>query len=317
MTAFSVAGNDHLLRSNVWSSQMKTLLEDELMGMRWVKILSEFPDGTTFNIPSVGEAETRDYSEGQAIRYDRMDTGNYTFSWDQYKYSANAVTEKFKRDSYYAEQVVSSFVPKQHRALMEAVETRILSRGNDNQTASSLNAINGADHRWVGSGTNETMAPVDFAKARYSLQKANITPTNLIAIVDPSVTYALQTSPNIMNALSPYQMSESIFKEGGTTGTRFRFNLFGFDIYESNYLKRDISETVDGLTVTVGVSNLLFSATPGDTLPIIGGFKQMPTVYSEFNKDLQQTEYLTICEYGFKLYRPENMVVVLSDTDQV
>ena len=43
----------------------------------------------------------------------------------------------------------------------------------------------------------------------------------------------------------------------------------------------------------------------------------MPTVYSEFNKDLQQTEYLTICEYGFKLYRPENMVIVLTDTDVV
>jgi hypothetical protein len=38
----------------------------------------------------------------------------------------------------------------------------------------------------------------------------------------------------------------------------------------------------------------------------------MPTVYSEFNKDLQQEEYLTICEYGFKLYRPENMVIILT-----
>jgi hypothetical protein len=316
-TGFSVAGNEHLIRSNLWSSQMKSLLLDDLMGMRFVKVLSEFPDGTTFNIPSVGEAETRDYSEGQAIRYDRMDTGNFTFSWDQYKYSANAVTEKFKRDSYYAEQVVSSFVPKQHRALMEAVETRILSRGPEYQTASNVNAINGADHRWVGSGTNETIAPVDFAKARYSLTKANVPLTNLVAIVDPSTTYALQTQANIVNALSPYQQSESIFRDGLVTGTRFRFNVFGFDVYESNYLKRDISETVDGLTVTTGVANLFFSAAPGDTLPIIGGFKQMPTVYSEFNKDLQQDEYLTIAEYGFKIYRPENMVVVLTDTDQV
>lgn len=317
MTAFSVAGNDHLLRSNLWSSQIKQLLMDDLMGMRYVKVLTEFPDGTTFNIPSIGEAESRDYSEGQAIRYDRMDTGNYTFSWDQYKYSANAVTEKFKRDSFYAEQVVSSFVPKQHRALMEAVETRILSRGPDAQTASNLNAINGADHRWVGSGTNETMAVVDFAKALYSLDKANVPKTNLVAIVDPSVVYALQTLPNVTNFLSPQPMWESVIQQGMVTGTRFRFNFYGFDVYTSNYLKRDYSETVDGLTVTTGVANLFFSAAPGDTSPIIGGFKQMPTVYSEFNKDLQQDEYLTIAEYGFKLYRPENMIVVLTDTDQV
>lgn len=317
MTGFSVAGNDHLIRSNLWSSQLKQLLLDDLMGMRFVKVLTEFPDGTTFNIPSVGEAETRDYAEGQAIKYDRMDTGNYTFSWDQYKYAANAVTNKFKRDSFYAETVVSSFVPKQHRALMEAVETRILSRIPEGQTASNVNAINGADHRWVGSGTNEVMAPVDFAKARYALTKANVPTTNLVAIVDPSVTYALQTQANIVNALSPMPMNESIFKEGLVTGTRFRFNVFGFDVYESNYLKRDISETVDGLTVTTGVANLFFSAAPGDTLPIIGGFKQMPTVESSYNKDLQQEEYLTIAEYGFKVYRPENAIVVLTDTDQV
>ncbi len=38
----------------------------------------------------------------------------------------------------------------------------------------------------------------------------------------------------------------------------------------------------------------------------------MPTVYSEFNKDLQQEEYITIAEYGFKLYRPENMVTIIT-----
>jgi hypothetical protein len=43
----------------------------------------------------------------------------------------------------------------------------------------------------------------------------------------------------------------------------------------------------------------------------------MPTVYSEFKKDLLRDEYLTVCRWGTKLYRPENLVVVLSDTDQV
>jgi hypothetical protein len=30
---------------------------------------------------------------------------------------------------------------------------------------------------------------------------------------------------------------------------------------------------------------MLFSAAGGDLNPVIGGFRQMPTVYSEFNKD--------------------------------
>lgn len=316
-SGFTVATNEHLIRSNLWSRQIKELLLDDLYAMRFVRILSDFPDGTTINIPSIGEAETFDFQEGQAIRYNKMDTGNFTFTFTQYKGSANAISEKFKRDSYYSSDVIAAFVPRQHRALMEAVETRILSRGNAGQTASDLNVINEADHRWVGSGTSESMALVDFAKARYALTKANVPLTNLVAVVDPSVTYSLQTQTNTVNLLSPMPMWESVIREGMNTGFHFRFNLYGFDVYESNYLPRDIAETVDGLSVTVGVANQFFSAAPGDTLPIIGGFRQMPTVQSEFNKDLQQTEYLTIAEYDFALYRPENMVVVLTDTNVV
>jgi hypothetical protein len=101
---------------------------------------------------------------------------------------------------------------------------------------------------------------------------------------------------------------------------KFRYNLYGFDVYVSNYLPNGIAETITlpvSRTVTTAVANQFFSAAGGDINPIVGGFRQMPTVYSEFNKDLQQEEYLTIAEYGFKLYRPENMVVVLTDTDQV
>ena len=66
-----------------------------------------------------------------------------------------------------------------------------------------------------------------------------------------------------------------------------------------------------------GVANFFFSAAPGDTTPVVGGFRQNPTVYSEFNKDLQQEEYLTIAEWGFELYRPENLVTILTAATSV
>jgi hypothetical protein len=314
---FSVANNEHLIRSNLWSRQLKQLLLDDLCAMQFVKMIEEFPDGTTINIPSIGEAETSDYSEGQSIKYSRLDTGNFTFSFDQYKYSAHSITEKFKRDSFYAQEVISAFVPRQHRALMEAIETRIWDRMNASQTAAAVNAINGADHRWVGSGTSESIALKDFQKARYALTKANVPLTNLVAIIDPSVEYTIATQANLVNLLSDVPQWESVTREGISTGMRFRFNIFGFDCYVSNYLPRDIAETIGALSTTVGVANFFFSAAPGDTLPVIGGFRQHPTVYSEFNKDLQQTEYLTIAEYGFKVYRPENIVTVLTDTNVV
>jgi hypothetical protein len=314
MAGFNDANTANLLRTNLWSRQIKELLLDELNAMKFVRIIQDFPDGTQINIPSIGEAETADFTEGQAIKYNAMATGNFVFNFDQYKYSAHAISEKFKRDSFYSADVVAAFVPRQHRSLMEAVETRILAVANAGQTASSLNVINTANHRFVGSGVNQALAFQDFAKAHYALVKANVPLINLVAIVDPTVAYTMQTQANTVNLLSPMPMWEDVIKSGAVTGFKFRFNLYGFDVYVSNYLPAIASETINGVTVTSGVANYFFSAAPGDTMPWIGGFRQMPTVYNEFNKDLQQDEYLTIAEYGFKLYRPENMVTVLTST---
>lgn len=317
MAGHAVNTDQHLIRTSLWSKQLKQLLLDDLFAMRFVRTVTDFPDGTTINYPSIGEAEIADYTEGQAIKYNKLDTGNFQFSFDQYQYSAHSITEKFKRDSYYSSEVISSFVPRQHRALMEAVETRIFNRANAGQTASDLNAINGANHRWVASGASNTIALKDFALAQFALTKAQVPLTNLVAVVDPSVAYTIQTQTNLVNLLSPQPMWDGLVREGMMTGFKFRFNIYGFDVYVSNYLPDAISETVNAVAVTNGVANLFFSAAPGDTMPIIGGFRQTPTVYHEFNKDLQQDEYLTICEYGYKLYRPENMIVVLSDKTAV
>lgn len=317
MAGFTSQGQQYLVRTQLWSTQIKELLLDELNAMKFVRIISDFPDGYTINIPSIGEAETADFNENMAIKYNALDTGNFQFSFDQYKYSANAISEKFKRDSFYAQDVISAFVPRQHRALMEAVETRIFAVANSGQTASNLNTINNASHRWVAGGTGQSITIADFAKAQYALQKANVPLTNLVAVVDPSVAYTLATQANMVNLMSPQQQWASVANDGIVTGFKFRFNVFGFDIYVSNYLPGSISETINAVAVTNGVANYFFSATPGDTCPWIGAFRQQPTVYSEFNKDLQQTEYLTICEYGFKLYRPENMVIILTSTAAV
>jgi len=317
MAGFTDSNNQNLIRTNLWSRQIKELLLDDLNAMKFVRIISDFPDGYTLNIPSIGAAETADFNEGQAVKYNAMDTGNFQSAFDTYKYSANAISEKFKRDSFYAQDVIAAFVPRQHRALMEAVETNIFSKMNAGQTLSGLNTINNASHRWVASGTNQTITLQDFVKAQIGLVKANVPLNNLVAVVDPSVAYTLQTQANLVSLISPVQKWTDLTVSGGISGFKFVFNVYGFDIYISNYLPLpgtagSGSETINSVSVTNGVCNYFFSATTGDTCPIVGAFRQMPTVYTEFNKDLQQDEYLTIAEWGFKLYRPENLVTILT-----
>lgn len=213
-------------------------------------------------------------------------------------------------------RLVSSFVPKQHRAIAKAMEVDIMALGNAGQTASDLNNINGANHRWVAAGTNNVVVPQDFAKAKYALQKANVPMTNLVAIVDPSVEYQLATTTNLVN-LSNNPRWEGIVRDGMSTGMKFVTNVYGFDVYVSQNLPRGITETVNSRTVsTNGVANYFFSASQ-DVLPFVGSIRQPPKVDSEYNKDLQREEYVTTCRYGFKLFRPENLVTVLSDASQV
>lgn len=316
MAGFSVASNEHLIRSNLWSNRLKETLLDALFATKYVDMLTDFPDGDTLNIPSIGQAETLDYVEGEAIKYTAMDTGNFTFTIDQYKSSATYITEKMKQDSFYMSRLVSSFVPKQHRALMKAMEIKVLDVGPSAQTATSTNAINNAAHRWVASGTNEIIVPQDFAKANYALNKANVPVQGRVAIVDPSVEYALETMTNLVN-VSNNPRWEGIVADGIGDGMRFSRSVYGFDVYVSQNLKQlAASETISGVTAAAGVCNLFFS-TAQDVLPFVGVIRQAPKVDSEFNKDLQREEYVTTCRYGYKLFRPENMVVVISDTDQV
>jgi hypothetical protein len=256
--------------------------------------------------------------ENSSVVYNALDTGNFTFTINQYISSATYITEKAKQDMYYMSQLVSSFVPKQSRAISEKVETDIWALGaagaSGGQTASSNNAINGAAHRFVAnSGAAGTMGVAEFARALHSLKKANMPDVNLIASVDPSVEYTINTITN-RTTVSNNPMWEGIITSGIASGRRFVKNIYGFDIYTSNYLPTGQNETIT-LTTATGVANIFFSAAGADLLPFMGAWRQMPKVDTDYNKDFQREEYVTTCRYGLKVYRPENLVVVLTDTD--
>ena len=313
-------GNTSLLtRAEIWSTSLKEALQDQLEAQGWVNWLSEFPDGTTFTIPSIGESTVRDYAEDTEIVFDALDTGEFQFTISEYLSSGIYITEKARQDLFYAAQLESKFVPSQARALAEKLETDILALAaggaSGGQTAADLNTINSADHRFVGSGTSETFAVADAAKALYALKKANVPSSSLVAIVDPSVEYELNTLTNIVN-MSNNPRWEGIIQTGIGTDMRFIKNIFGFDFYVSNYLPT-ANETIDGLTTAADKANIFFSAASPDLLPFMGAMRQAPKVDAGYNMTKQREEYVTTARYGLKVYRPENLVCVLTDTDQV
>ena len=66
--------------------------------------------------------------------------------------------------------------------------------------------------------------------------------------------------------------------------------------------------------ICAGVSTHRFGTADCDW---VGAWRQMPKVDGEFNKDFQREEYVTTARYGVKIYRPENLVTILSDPTAV
>jgi len=320
--AMTTANMSLLTRSEVWSSELKEILRDEMMAQRYVRMLEGFPDGDQFTIPSIGQAQVDNYAEDTAVVYRPMDTGEFTFTVDKYLSSATYITKKAEQDSFYSAELMSRFVPEQERAIMAHFEATTFAAPESGVSANSEAAIDGVGHRWAGSGTGAVIAVSDFARARYALKKANVPDTNLIAVVDPSVEYSINTLTNLVS-VSDNPRWEGIVADGIATGMRFVKNVYGFDVYTSNYLATATDSALTNkaaspgnvdFSTNNGKVNLFFSAAPA-AQAFVGAWRQMPEVDYEYNKDFQRHEYVTTARYGVKLYRPENMVRVITKTN--
>lgn len=308
-----------LTRSEVWSSQLKEILQDELMAARFVRTLTEFPDGDTFKIPSIGEARVDDYVEDTAVKYRPLDTGQFQFQVTEYVQSGHSITKKAEQDMFYMNELVSKFVPYEHRAIMEHYEAFVLSRPEAGYTANDQVAINGAFHRLAG-GNAGKLELADFAYADYALTKANVPANNRVAIVDPSVIYESNTLTNLVS-LDSNPKWEGIVADNIASGMKFVKNIYGFDVYTSNYLPEVTDNALNDRTGgnAVDMSGLTakasyFFSAAQEITPWVAAWRQMPKVDSEFNKDFQRTEFVTTARYGVGFYRPENMVMIGHNT---
>lgn len=316
--AHTTANVTELTRAEVWSSQLKEILRDELMATRYVRILTDFPDGDTFKIPSIGATVVDQYNENTQVNYNPLDLGQFQFTITEYISAGTYITKKAKQDIFYMNELVSKFVPEQERAIMEYWESAVLATPEAGIVANDNATIDGIAHRIAG-GNAGKIEVADFAFALYALKKAKVPQTNLIAIVDPSVEFHINTLTNIVD-VSNNPRWEGIVSDGIASGMRFVKNIYGFDVYTSNFLP-DVADDAlldrNGNAVDFSVNNgkagYFFSAA-ANVQPLVGAWRQEPEVDFEYNKDFQRDEYVTTARFGTALYRPENMVTVVTDS---
>lgn len=322
MSGNLTTNTDNLTVTQVWSDQLKNTLEETLIMQNWVHMVEGYESGGTLNIPSLGDASVSDYTEDTEIPVRPIDTGNFQFTISEYLSSGSSVSEQSLQDFKYADALKASFVPKQRTAIMKHWETTMLEQPEAvlGATTNGNYAINGKYHRYAG-GASGKIEVADFLYANLALDVANVPMQNRVGIVDPVTAYELGKLSNLVT-LDSNPMWEGIVRDGmSDDGLKFRFNIFGFDIYMSNFLptvtdgalpERDGSTTFNA-GATTAKANYFFSAKE-DLLPFISAWAQPPKVDYKYEPAFQKHTYYTTARYGKGLWRPETIISVVTDT---
>jgi hypothetical protein len=101
----------------------------------------------------------------------------------------------------------------------------------------------------------------------------------------------------------------------GMNGTAFVGRFAGFDVFESLFLDNAITETITAtapsagaLTGTSAYANMFVGEEA-----FIGAMRAMPDMDAWYDNNSRSDVYHVTMRYGIKLYRPESMVIVLTE----
>lgn len=318
----SAWGATHLKRNEVYSTQIKEAFEDQTFAQGMVRFINDFGDGDNFKVSSIGELTIDQMSESVALPERRPDTGQFVFNINEFVGVKVPFTDKFLEDDFLASAAVASLPRKMKRAFDEYMETQVL-KLHQVQTNANANTINSAAHRLGASGTAGNMVVDDFAYARFAMQKAKVPLSGLVAIVDPSFEFNTNINSTMTNvADQPRWVGADGAGVTSNDGVRFLNNIFGWDVFVSDYL--DVATATEALfeydgstaaNVAVGdVYNLFMCMADDDAKPFMGAWRRNPGIKSWRDEDIETDYHQLSARFGLNLWRPESLVTIASNT---
>lgn len=312
----------NLIRQSVYSGYLQKALDDGFLPEGLTRDMSEFVDGDTLYVPTIGDAIARKYSpsavEEQMVEADALDTGRIQLSITEYLGSAWYLTEKLKEDKYIA-QLESEALDRNMRAMKERYEADVLAAHNSAQTANDANSYNSIKHRWTGAASKK-IGLDDFFAAKLALDTSNVPEEGRIAIVDAATEYVLNQSV-AAQAFVNNPMFEGMVQEGFRKNMRYIRSIAGFDIFVSNRLPaltaNEGSLTEFDGTATAGAVgdkvNLFFSVAE-DAKPVMSAWRRRPKVEGWVDEKFLDTReaFKITARYGFATHRPQAIACVVT-----
>lgn len=298
-------------------------LHDFLLPEGMWRDVSDFGSGTTLNIKTVGTVTIQDAAEDTPLNFNPIDTGTISLSITDYVGDAWKVTDDLREDGSQVDTLMAMRAMESTRALGENHETRFLSVANAAQTNAAVNLVNGRPHRWVAGGaggTSRNMTLDDFIAMKLAFDKAGVPAGGRIAIVDPIVEATLNSLTNIVN-VSNNPMFDGIVTEGFARDHKFVKNIFGFDIWTSNFLPvKTATEAIDasayGLandTAEIGdVANVFMCVADDSCKPVMHAWRRQPKTEGWRDNEERADKFQVTSRFGFGAQRVDTLGVILT-----
>ena len=285
--------------------------------------VSNFGAGTTLNIKTLGSVTIQEAAEEIPLAFNPIDSGNVTLTITDYVGDAWSVTDDLREDGSQIEQLMAERAMQSTRALAEHHETRFLAVGAGVQTLASVNLVNGRPHRWVAGGasaTNRLMTMADFIAMKLAFDKANVPAEGRIAFVDPVVEASLNNLTNIVNVSNNPQF-EGIITDGFVRSHKFVRNIFGWDIWTSNFLPtKTATEAIDASTYNLAndtaeigdVANIFMSVADDQTKPIMHAWRRKVQTEGWREQPKRRDAFQVTSRFGMGAQRIDTLGVIFS-----
>jgi hypothetical protein len=298
-------------------------LHDYLLPEGMWRDVSDFGSGTTLNIKTVGTVTIQDAAEDTPLNFSPIDTGTITLAITDYVGDAWKVSDDLREDGSQVDTLMAMRAMESTRALGENHESRFLSVANAGQTNANVNLVNGRPHRWVAGGsggTSRNMTLQDFIAMKLAFDKAGVPAGGRIAVVDPIVEATLNSLSNLVN-VSNNPMFEGIVTSGFARDHKFVKNIFGFDIWTSNYLPvKTATEALNassyGLandTAEIGdVANLFMCVADDSCKPVMHAWRRAPQTEGWRESAERADKFQVTSRFGFGVQRLDTLGVILT-----
>lgn len=297
------------IEAQQYSSFILTNLHDGMMPPSMYRDVTDFGSGETLNIKNIGTVTIQDITDGTPPIYNPIDTGTVQLTINNFKGDAWAVRTSLREDGAQVDQLMAARSQESTRAFQEEFETKFFEVCEAAQADADPNSIEGFPRRIASGEVGGVISLDHLIGMKLAFDKANVPYAGRVLFVDPVCAATLDKLVSIGRDVTEF--GKMILENGFDRDHQFIMNFYGWNIMTSNRLpKGDYS---DGTTAVTGaVANVAMSVLDDNHKPVMAAFRRLPTVLGEFNKDLDQDEYVVRSRYGIGIQRDDTLGIIIT-----